>query len=46
MISNFHEKMDNMKVVLQFAQKIDIIKNLAIEKKYIVKKLKELNLDE
>ena len=26
MISNFHEKMDNMKVVLQFAQKIDIIK--------------------
>lgn len=32
MISNFHEKMDNMKVVLQFAQKIDIIKKTIAHK--------------
>ena len=34
MISNFHEKMDNMKVVLQFAQKIDIIKKTIAHKVY------------
>ena len=34
MISDFHEKMDNMKVVLQFAQKIDIIKKTIAHKVY------------
>ena len=32
MISDFHEKMDNMKLVLQFAQKIDIIKKTIAHK--------------
>ena len=34
MISNIHEKMDNMKVVLQFAQKISIIKKTIAHKVY------------
>ena len=34
MISDFHEKMDNMKVILQFAQKIDIIKKTIAHKVY------------
>ena len=34
MISDFHEKMDNMKLVLQFAQKIDIIKKTIAHKVY------------
>ncbi len=29
---DFHEKMDNMKLVLQFAQKIDIIKKTIAHK--------------
>ena len=32
LISDFHEKMDNMKLVLQFAQKIDIIKKTIAHK--------------
>ena len=34
MISDFHEKIDNMKVILQFAQKIDIIKKTIAHKVY------------
>ena len=34
MISDFHEKMDNMKVILQFAQKIDIMKKTIAHKVY------------
>ena len=34
LISDFHEKMNNAKVILQFAQKIDIIKKTIAHKVY------------